>query len=273
MSNSDNNKYVMVSGKKLVINRFSLEMMAEHPAIILVAKRRSGKSWVCRDILRHYRNKIPMGIIISKSEKLQEPFYAEFFPDSFIYYKYEDKILQKLFSRQEKMVEKEKQKRLQGKKINPGAFLLMDDCLSDKGTWAKDPLIYELMYNGRHYKILYMLTMQSPLGIPPDLRSNFDYFFLLADDTENHMKKLYENYAGMFKTVKEFRTVFKHLTVDHQAMVVANVAADKPFKEKVFWYKASDSKVGMIGCDQLNKFHDQNYDKEWRKKNPIYNVN
>ena len=47
---------------------------------------------------------------------------------------------------------------------------------------SKDPLIYELMYNGRHYKILFMLTMQTPLGIKPDLRSNFDYFFLLATD-------------------------------------------------------------------------------------------
>lgn len=269
---NDDNKYVIFNGKKLAISKFSLTMMANHPAIILVAKRRSGKSWVCRDILRHYRGKLPVGIIIAQSEKLQEPFYSEFFADSYIYYKYDDKILKKLFTRQEKIIEKQKQKKEKNIKINPGAFLLMDDCLADKGSWANDPLIYELMYNGRHYKILFMLTMQTPLGIKPDLRSNFDYFFLLADDTENHMKKLYENYAGMFKSVKEFRSVFKQLTVDHQAMVVANVAADKPFKEKVFWYKATDSKIGMICCNQLNNYHTNNYDTEWKKKNQIFNI-
>lgn len=266
-------KYVIVNGKKLAIYKFSLEMMASHPAIILIAKRRSGKSWVCRDILRHYKSKIPVGIVISKSEKLQEPFYSEFFPDSFIYYKFESRILEKLFSRQEKMIEKYNNKKKHGVIINPSAFLLMDDCLSDKGEWSKDPLMYELMYNGRHYKILFMLTMQTPLGIQPDLRSNFDYFFLLATDIENHMKKLYDNYAGMFKNVKEFRTVFKQLTVNHQAMVIANVAADKPFKEKVFWFKASDTKVGMIGCEQLKNYHSCNYDKEWRKKSSMFTMN
>lgn len=262
----DNNKYVIVGDKKLTINKFSLDMMEDHPAIILVAKRRSGKSWVCRDILRHYKNKIPAGIVISKSEELNEPFYSEFLADSFIYHKFETKILEKLFKRQIMMIKKKKEKKNNGTLINPSAFLLMDDCLSDKGEWGKDQLIYELMYNGRHYKILFMLTMQSPLGISPDLRSNFDYFILLATDIENHMKKLYDNYAGMFKNVKEFKTVFKQLTVNHQAMVVANTGADKPFKEKIFWFKASDTKVGSIGCDQLNQYHLNNYDKTHKDK-------
>ena len=116
-------KYVIVNGKKLAIYKFELEMMASHPAIILIAKRRSGKSWVCRDILRHYKSKIPVGIIISKSEKLQEPFYSEFFPDSFIYYKFESRILEKLLSRQEKLIEKYNNKKKHGEIINTNALI------------------------------------------------------------------------------------------------------------------------------------------------------
>ena len=33
--------------------------------------------------------------------------------------------------------------------------------------------------NGRHYKILFILTMQYALGIPPNLRTNIDYVFIL----------------------------------------------------------------------------------------------
>ena len=51
---SDIIRYAMLGDKKLVIKKFSLETMADSPAIMLVAKRRSGKSWVCRDILRHF---------------------------------------------------------------------------------------------------------------------------------------------------------------------------------------------------------------------------
>lgn len=266
-------RYVMLGDKKLVIKKFLLDMMADSPAIMLVAKRRSGKSWVCRDILRHF-NDIPVGMIIAKSEKkADEPFYSEFFPDSFIFYEYNEKILKNLFYRQEQMIEKSKEKKEKGIIVDPRAIFLMDDCLSDKGTWAKDPLIYELMFNGRHYKILFMLTMQSPLGISPELRSNFDYFFLLATDIENHMKKLYENYAGMFRNVGEFRTVFKQLTVDHQAMVIANTSADRPFQEKVYWYKASNIKVDMVGCAQFKDYHKDNYDSKWYKNKPIYDAN
>jgi hypothetical protein len=267
---SDVIRYAMLGDKKLVIKKFSLETMADSPAIMLVAKRRSGKSWVCRDILRHFNN-IPVGMIIAKSEKkADEPFYSEFFPDSFIFYEYNEKILKNLFYRQEQMIEKSKEKKEKGIIIDPRAIFLMDDCLSDKGTWAKDPLIYELMFNGRHYKILFMLTMQSPLGISPELRSNFDYFFLLATDIENHMKKLYENYAGMFRNVKEFRTVFKQLTVDHQSMVIANTSADRPFQEKVYWYKATNTKIDMVGCKQFKDYHNKNYDLKWYKNKPIY---
>jgi len=266
----DDVKVVYFKDYKLYVRKFNLHTMADHPAIILIAKRRSGKSWVCRDILRHYYKKLPVGIIISKTEAMNEPFYAQFFPDTFIYHEFNSNILKKLFKRQFQIVEKYKQKKLAGKKINPTAFLLMDDCLSESKKWANDPFIAELMFNGRHHKIMFLLTMQTPLGIPPHLRSNFDYFILLADDTENNMKKLYDNYAGIFKNVKEFKSIFKQLTVDHQAMIIANVSADKPLKEKIFWYRASNEDFGKIGCDQLKNYHNSNFDPEFIKNNPLF---
>ena len=33
----------------------------------------------------------------------------------------------------------------------------MDDCLSKRGTWMKDQPITELLFNGRHYEIMYIL--------------------------------------------------------------------------------------------------------------------
>ena len=256
-------KYVNIDGKKKAVRKFELTCMASNPAIILIAKRRSGKSWVCRDIIRHLKN-IPCGIIIAKSEKkADEPFYSEFFPDSFIYYEYESKILEKLFDRQNAMIKKAKQKKEHGVIIDPRAIFVMDDCLSDKGTWTKDPLIYELMFNGRHYKISYILTMQTPLGIKPELRSNFDYFFLLAEDNVGNLKRIYENYAGFFRNLNAFITTFKQLTADHGAMVIANVGANEDMSKKVYWYKATDIKIGIVGCKQFINVHNNNYKENW----------
>jgi hypothetical protein len=265
--NMDEPKFIIVNGKKKAVRKFELYMMASCPTLLLIAKRRSGKSWVCRDILRYFKN-VPCGVIIAQSEqKADEPFYSEFFPDSFIYYEFNIKILDKIFERQERIIEKSKTKAEQGIIIDPRMIFLMDDCLADKNKWAKEPQYDNLMYNGRHYKIIYILTMQTPLGISPSLRNNFDYIFLLATDNQGDIKRLYDNYAGIFNNLNEFKTIFKQLTVKHQTMVLSNVAsANDDLSKKFFWYKATDTKVGTFGCDKFKRKHEQTYNPDWKKK-------
>jgi hypothetical protein len=75
--------------------------------------------------------------------------------------------------------------------------MILDDCLYDS-SWTKDKYVRSIFMNGRHFKILFLITMQYPLGIPPNLRSNIDYVFILRDNTVGNRKRIYENYAGMF---------------------------------------------------------------------------
>ena len=260
-------KDVRVDGERsLPIKEFQLESMCENPAIIMIAKRASGKSWVCRAILKHFKD-IPVGIIIAPTEKMSTPaFYSDFIPDTYIHYEYKSEIIEKLIYRQDKMIEKQQEKDKEGKIIDPRAFILMDDCLSTKGSWMKDQPIMELLFNGRHYRLMYLLTMQFALGITPELRCNFDYIFLLAEDFYSNLKRLYDHYAGMFPTFDSFRQVFRELTSDFGAMVIVNRGARTSFLEKVYWYKASNEKVGLIGCKQFVNYHNNNYDSEWKKK-------
>lgn len=263
-----NTKDVKVGGNmSLPIKEFQLETMCENPAIVMIAKRASGKSWVCRSILKHFRD-IPVGIIIAPTEKMANPpFYSDFFPDSYIHYEYRSEIIEKLLYRQDIMIEKMKDKEKEGKIIDPRGFILMDDCLSKKGSWMKDQPIMELLFNGRHYRLMYMLTMQFPLGITPELRCNFDYIFLLNEDFYSNLKRLYDHYAGMFPTFDAFRQVFKDITADFGAMVIVNRGARSSFLEKIFWYKAkNDCLDKMIGCDQFVNYHQNNFDENWRKK-------
>merc|ERR1711968_97299 len=174
-------KSIQLNGARLQLNKFKISQMKEHAAIAMIAKRGSGKSWVCRDILYHKRD-IPGGVVIAPTEKLNS-FYGDFVPSTFIHHKFETSILSRMFYRQSMMKEKNKERAVKGKKpIDTRAFLLMDDCLSSKGAWLKDESILEVFMNGRHYDLMYMLTMQFPLGIPPELRSNFDYIFILGED-------------------------------------------------------------------------------------------
>ena len=260
-------------GASLPIKEFKLDSMCINPSIVMIAKRASGKSWVCRSILKHFRD-VPVGIIIAPTEKMATPpFYSDFFPDSYIHYQYKTETIEKVLYRQDKMIQKEQEKSKEGKIIDPRAFILMDDCLASKGSWMKDQPIQDLLFNGRHYKLMYLLTMQFPLGITPELRCNFDYIFLLKDDTQSNIKRLYDHYAGIFPTFDSFKQVFKALTDDYGSMVIVNRGANVSFLDKVFWYKAENEKLdNFIGCEQFINFHKKNYNENWKKEKKTVSI-
>jgi hypothetical protein len=256
-------------GNSLPIKQFKLEYIVENPSIVMIAKRASGKSWVTKAILMHF-SKIPCGIVISPTDRMSE-FYNKFFPDTYIHYSYKSELIAKILSRQKQIIDKKNS----GKNVDPRSFIIMDDCLGDKKSWVRDPPILELLFNGRHYQLMYILTMQFALGITPELRSNFDYIFLLTAEFQSEKKKLFDHYAGMFHNFDSFRQVFEELTSDFGCMVIDNRKKVSNSFERLYWYKAPDltNKFISFGCKQFRKYHERNYDKNWRKKISFCNPN
>ena len=258
--------------KHMEIKEFDMRSFKrnKNPAIVIIAKRGSGKSFICRDILNYLRD-IPVGIIISRTED-EDPFYSTFFPDSYIYSEFKHEIIERLIYRQSEMKEKKKRYKKLGKKIDTRAFIIMDDCLADKKDWANDPNMKRLLYNGRHLDITYILTMQYPLGITPDLRTNFDYVFLLADDNYTNQEKMFKHYAGVFHKFQAFQEIYNQLTQNFGCLVLCNRGARYDFFDKVFWYKAKEIIPPKICCEQFLTFHEKNYDENWRKRKKDFDV-
>ncbi|XWV26392.1 A32-like packaging ATPase [Tupanvirus soda lake] len=248
---------------KFQILEFKLEKMVKDPSIVMIAKRGSGKSFITRDIIYHYRH-LPGGVVIAPTDKMNS-FYKYFFPDLYIHYDIKDTILKKILYRQTVMIEKEKEKRKLGKKVDPSGILIMDDCLARKKSWAKDESITEILMNGRHYRLTYILTMQTPLGITPDLRLNFDYVFLLKEDSTINKKKLWDNYASMFPSLPAFEKVFGKCTEDYRSMVIDNRKPSDNIQEKVFWFKAMDREFSF-GSRKFKELHKRYYDPSYLRK-------
>ena len=154
--------------------------------------------------------------------------------------------------------------------IDPRCFLIMDDCMSSKHLWLKDPSVLSVFNEGRHYQLTFILAMQYSLGIQPELRSNFDYVFLLGEDFINNRKKLYEHYAGMFPTFDIFQQVFNEVTADYGCMVINNKIHSKKLEDKVFWYKAAPVPDFNIGNKTFKKYSKKNYDPKHNKRVPIF---
>ena len=235
------------------------------PRIIIIAKAGSGKSWVVRDILYHIPA-IPCGTVIAPTDRVTK-FYDSIMPPIYIHHEFDIDTLSNIFDRQVAIEEKNEHRRKQGKKpIDPRIFFIMDDCMSSKKEWVKHKLMQKLMFEGRHYKIIFFLTMQYSLGISPELRSQFDFIFLLGEDYISNKKKLYDNYAGMFPSFKIFESVFDQMTDNYGCMVINNRIKSKEIKKKIFWYKAKKRKNFILGNKRYKKFHKKYYDPDHKKK-------
>jgi len=264
-----------VNGNEMPIRKFDLGKLKGSggpPSIVMIAKRGSGKSVVCKHILSYFKD-IPGGAIIAPSDEAN-PFYADFFPNLYIHHKFTTEKLERFWDRQKRMkrkkVDHEKKKQ---KTVDTRCFLLMDDCLASKGSWMKEQSILQVFFNGRHYDMMYVLTMQFPLGISPELRTNFDFVFLLADDYFSNQKRLYEHYAGMFPTFQAFRDVFIEITKDYGSMVVVNRGKREDIFDKIFWFKAdTDIKIEKMGCKQFNYINDKNFNPNFQDEDNKFDL-
>lgn len=242
----------------LSIRKFNPKVMEERrknpsagpPTCVIIGKRGTGKTHLVTDLL-YYTRKIPMGVVMSGTEE-SAIHYAKYIPDLFIYDDFQPEVISQIITQQRKEIKK-------GDKIDHSLFILLDDCMYDKKS-VKSKDIRGIFMNGRHWKIFFLLTMQYCMDLPPDLRSNVDYVFLLREPVIQNRIKLYKNFFGIFPTFDAFQEVMNACTENYDCLVLDNTAKSNKIEDVVFWYKAKHPiKKFKIGSKSLWKHHKQNY--------------
>ena len=249
------------------------------PVIVLIGRRDTGKSYLVRDLL-YYHQDIPIGTVISGTEA-GNGFYSQHVPKLFIHDEYNSAIIENILKRQRAVLKqiKKEQEMYKRTNIDPRAFVILDDCLFD-ATWTKDKVMRLLFMNGRHWKIMLVITMQYPLGVPPNLRTNIDYTFILREPYLTNRKRIYENFAGMFPTFESFCQVMDQCTENYECLVVSNNAKSNKLDDQIFWYKADphrDFKLGSkefwdMSKDMGSDDEEESFDPKAQRKGPRINV-
>jgi len=220
------------------------------PVVVLIGKRDTGKSFLVRDLL-YYQQEIPIGTVISGTEE-GNGFYANMVPKLFVHNEYNTAIIENILKRQRTVLKQIKKEMEIYKRstIDPRAFVILDDCLYD-ATWTRDKMMRLLFMNGRHWKVMLVITMQYPLGIPPTLRTNIDYVFILRENYIANRKRIYENYAGMFPTFESFCQVMDQCTENYECLVINNNSKSNKLHDQVFWYKADSHGEFRLGSKEF----------------------
>jgi len=228
------------------LKKFNMKMIPQSSVVVMIGKRDTGKSFLTRDLLYNHRH-IPAGMVISGTESANS-FYGTHVPKVLIHNEYTPQLIANVIRRQKLMMKKVNQEMQESgqQRTDPRAFLILDDCLYDN-TWIKDKNIRACFMNGRHYKLLFIITMQYALGVPPNLRTNIDYVFILRENYISNRKRLYEHYAGMFPTFDMFCQVMDQCTENYECLVIHNNAKSNKLEDQVYWYKADSHSAFRIG--------------------------
>jgi hypothetical protein len=222
------------------------------PMMVVIGKKDTGKSFLVRDILANTQSYFPVGTVISGTELANE-FFQHMVPSKLIHDKYRPEIVSNVIKRQlgiKTARNTDKKSRGGNSSIDPRAFLILDDCLYDN-SWINQESTRYIFMNGRHIDMMTVITMQYPLGISPNLRTNVDFIFILRENITRNRRIIYENYAGMFPTYEMFSQFMDQCTEDFNCLVICNGIQSNKLEDQVFWYKASDHPPFKLCDDSL----------------------
>ena len=72
----------------------------KNDSIVILGRKKSGKSFLCQDILFHRKNDLPVGTVISYTDGIT-PFYSKIIPSLFINEEYSAPLMDRVLKRQE----------------------------------------------------------------------------------------------------------------------------------------------------------------------------
>ena len=220
--------------------------------IAVIGKPGTGKSTIIQSILFAKKHIFPIGTIFSGTEDSNH-YYKKFFPDTFIYEEYDEDVISNIIKRQK--ISKEHLD-------NPWMILLIDDCTDNPALFKKE--IQQGLYKkGRHWKMLYILSLQYCMDVNPAIRTNIDGVFILRETNLKNRKSLYENYAGIIPTFNIFCDIMDTITNDHTALYIHNAGSSNNYKDCIFWYKAKIPPTGWkFGSREFWDFHYERYEEK-----------
>jgi len=223
------------------------------PKLVVIGKPGTGKTTLIASILHSKKHIFPVGMAMSGTED-SNGFYGKIFPSTFVYNELNENKIEEFIKRQ----------KLARKHIkNPWAILLLDDCTDDPKV-LKRPLFQGIFKNGRHWKMMFILSLQYCMDVLPVIRTNVDGTFILRETNLKNRRSLWENYAGNIPDFSLFCEIMDQITDDYTALYIHNATKTNKLEDCGFWYKASPaiSNNFKLGCDDYWNFHKSRYNPE-----------
>lgn len=233
----------------LALKKFNIDATDDRRTIVIIGKRNVGKSQMTADWLFHKRA-IPVGIVMSSTEEATG-FFKDVcgVPDTFIYHEWEPDVIDKVIS---------KQRALSKAGTPRNCFIVLDDLAFDKAIFNSRQM-REMMFNGRHYGIMLIITAQFLGDLPTYFRSNIDYVVAYRTPGIQDRERLWKNFFGVIPSFPMFCGIMDKCTENYEALILDNTVQSNTLTDCIYWYKAPlrapTSNAFRIGCSAYHVFH------------------
>lgn len=185
--------------------------MPKNPCILLIGRRRSGKSVNTMSLLYHYRSTFKWGIaFVGSNASIRD--YIKVMPSSFVYDQLDYDVLQGIIERQNKAANAGDPEQI---------FILIDD-LAYSSEVFKHKLIKQCYANGRHLGITLIITTQYALAVPPLCRGNTDVVIASQEKSSIYRRKLFETFSIVFDRFSAFDKAYKACTQNYESFIMVS---------------------------------------------------
>jgi hypothetical protein len=189
----------------------------------------TGKSNMIKSILYEKSEIFPIGQFFSGTED-SNGFYQEFIPSILIFNKLNPTAYVNFVKRQ----------KIAKRYVPvPWGVALWDDVTEDTKIF-NTPMVQGTYKNGRHWKMLHILSLQYCLDVKPVIRTNIDGTFILRETNKKNRKTLWENYSSAIPDFSDFCQIMDTVTEDYRALYIHNRVQSNSFQDCVFYYQRRD---------------------------------
>ena len=195
--------------------------------LVVLGKPGTGKTALVSNLLNYKKDIFSFGMVMNDREDSNE-IYDKMFPETFVYNKLEEDKIEDFINRQ-KLAKKQLQ--------NPWALLLLDDC-TDDSKFLKSPLFQGIFRSARHWKMMFILSLQNCESLDPGIRLNTDGIFILKETDLSNRKSIWINYAGIIPDFSLFCKIMDQITDDYTALYIDNTTKSNKLEDCIFWFKA-----------------------------------
>ncbi len=135
--------------------------------------------------------------------------------------------------------------------IEPSQYtIVLDNCIYEH-DYYKNKEIQTLFMNGNVFRINTIISLNYPLGIPPNLRVNLDYTFIFYDPDFSYRKRIWEKYVYEFLSLDKFNDIMAQLIHPYECLVVkSSESRSKKLDDilsVILYTKTDDERRLMLG--------------------------